>query len=762
MSHSETRVALSGTLAELQLAGRRPAEVLEIVAREAQRLLGARSAVVVPVDRSVDVITSAAREVAAGLDDDEIMALVSAARRQGADEDAPDGRVRVDVVEDGSGDVVSVALVAGGATQAVMLLGFAGNGGAAKDAIASFARQASAVVANALTVGLLERRQDRLTALYETARELSQQLDLETLLASIVERARPLLGAPISYIMLVDEAAAEIYTRVAVGTSSRSFSQIRLPIGMGLGGSVADRRQHQESSDYLNDPGFIHHGPVDEAVREEGVRSVLGVPLVTSDTLVGVLYVADRAVRSFEEGDIALLMSLADHAAVALANASLYEQTSAALAEVERANEVISAQFRLLQRAQALNGELSAALLAGQSLQQVVELMSAFIGERVMVVDDAERVVASAGEPADRFGQQMRDRGVTTAVAGLREATSTRTAMARSETAVIPADGKTRLRARLVVPIVSRSTVMGSLWVEVAPAALDEQRLLVEQGARVVALDRLMERALSETERRLGSEFLSELLSSRLSPGEVLARRAAELGIDLAQPHQLLVIRKELTGRGPQGAAGSVREELVTRLARKQWCLLADEWSGRVIAVVEPLGEATRTALSELVADAQRTGLSVRVAVSRVCHAPADYRREFSACDRVLRVLGDEWGASIVDLDEAHVLGLLFGQGGDDDVLSEFVRLRLGALIEADKEQGGELVRTLEVYLNADGSPSQTAATLHVHVNTVYYRLNKIRQLLGEHMFAPTRSLDLRVALLARRLGDASAPAPDG
>ncbi|MGH7717819.1 MAG: PucR family transcriptional regulator, partial [Gemmatimonadaceae bacterium] len=69
-----------------------------------------------------------------------------------------------------------------------------------------------------------------------------------------------------------------------------------------------------------------------------------------------------------------------------------------------------------------------------------------------------------------------------------------------------------------------------------------------------------------------------------------------------------------------------------------------------------------------------------------------------------------------------------------------------------DEASGTQLTETLDAYYQAGCSPSRTAATLHVHVNTVYYRLERIRELLGVDYAAPRRALDLQVALLARRL----------
>lgn len=617
----------------------------------------------------------------------------------------------------------------------------------------AFARQASAVLGNWRSLLAAERSEARLAALYETAGELSSRLDLETVLTAIVTRARALTRTPVSYIMLVDDAAESIYMRVTSGTTGDLFPRLRLGVGQGLGGWVAAEMHPLESDDYLNDPRFTHHGHVDQAVRAEGIRSILGVPLRGSGVFVGVLYVADRCVRTFSAPEEAALTSLADHAAVAIGNAALYERTMNALAEVEQANELTRAQNRRLERAERLNGELSQALLAGRGLTQVVELMSRFMDERVFVVDRHLRVLAAAGEPADPFGEQMAARGVAATLHRYRMGVGpSLDAQERSEPVVVAPRAPDRTRARLVVPIVSRLEVLGSLWVEVRPDELDEQRLLIAQGARVVALDLLMERAVAESERRVGSEFLSELFAAKASVPGGLQRRALELGIDLDHAHRVVVLgaTPARSTRGEQ-VATRTRADLLKRLRAEPWCPFVSEWNNLIVALVRAEGDQLRPSVERLVAETESRDVTVHAVLSSTCDNATQYRREFVACDRVMRVVADQPGAGVVDLHESRVLGLLFRQGGEE--VRAFVDAVLGPLA-GHEARNRELIRTLEAYLAAAGSPGQTAAALHVHVNTVYYRLGRIRDALGLGLDDPRSALDLRVALLARRLVD--------
>ena len=76
----------------------------------------------------------------------------------------------------------------------------------------------------------------------------------------------------------------------------------------------------------------------------------------------------------------------------------------------------------------------------------------------------------------------------------------------------------------------------------------------------------------------------------------------------------------------------------------------------------------------------------------------------------------------------------------------------LGPLLDYDTRRGSELVKTLQAYFDAGGSPRHAATDLHVHVNTVSQRLERISALLGPHWQRPDDALELQLALRLMRL----------
>jgi PucR family transcriptional regulator, purine catabolism regulatory protein len=98
--------------------------------------------------------------------------------------------------------------------------------------------------------------------------------------------------------------------------------------------------------------------------------------------------------------------------------------------------------------------------------------------------------------------------------------------------------------------------------------------------------------------------------------------------------------------------------------------------------------------------------------------------------------------------DELGVFQLLFNMK-DQHVLLSFVHNYLGPLIEHDRSKGSELLHTLKVYLDHDGSKQIAAQHLFIVRQSLYYRLDKISELLGEDFMAAENRIALQVALRA-------------
>lgn len=244
------------------------------------------------------------------------------------------------------------------------------------------------------------RREAQLVALFDTASELAGLSEPDTVLRSIVRRARALLGVDVSYLSLNNEAEGKTYIRVSDGSVSAEFQQIVLGMGEGLGGLVAQTARPYSTADYFTDERFRHTRHIDSGVKDEGLTAILGVPLAIGSKVLGVLFASDRSAREFSADEVALLSSLADHAAIALDSANLLDQTRRAVAELNEANATIRAHNEAMERAEDAHDRLTDLVLRGGDLPDVAAAVAGVLRGALTVFDTEGAVLAHSADPA--------------------------------------------------------------------------------------------------------------------------------------------------------------------------------------------------------------------------------------------------------------------------------------------------------------------------------------------------------------------------
>ncbi len=145
-------------------------------------------------------------------------------------------------------------------------------------------------------------------------------LSLEELLSELLERIREGLGADTAAILLLDPDRGVLLARAARGIEEEVRQGVRVPLGRGFAGRIAAERRPIAIED------LDHADVVNPLLRERGIRSLLGVPLLVEGRAIGVMHVGTLHLRRFGPTDVRLLSLAAERAAAAIGNAELTEQ----------------------------------------------------------------------------------------------------------------------------------------------------------------------------------------------------------------------------------------------------------------------------------------------------------------------------------------------------------------------------------------------------------------------------------------------------
>jgi GAF domain-containing protein len=176
-------------------------------------------------------------------------------------------------------------------------------------------------VENSRLFGRAQRKAEELALLNEVGQAISSTLDLEQALTLVMERVNSMLRVEAGSLMLVDEEAGELVFQIALGQKSDQIKPLRLKIGKGIAGRVAESGQAALILDARRDTG---QGTAIDISTDFLARSILCVPMKARGVTIGVIEVINKVDGVFTEDDRNVLSSIANYAAVAIDNARLF------------------------------------------------------------------------------------------------------------------------------------------------------------------------------------------------------------------------------------------------------------------------------------------------------------------------------------------------------------------------------------------------------------------------------------------------------
>ena len=555
----------------------------------------------------------------------------------------------------------------------------------------------------------MERQRSReaeLSALYETARDLTAIRDLDEILAAIVRRARQLLHADMTYLSLNDEAEGASYMQVTDGALTPEFRRLRLPLGTGLLGLVAQSGAPYFTEDYQADERFVHRDYIDTAVEGEQIRAILGVPLTVEGTVIGALLAVHRTVRPFPASEVALLTSFAAHAAVALENARLFEQVGAAVAAATRPTPSCARGPRRPSgpRTPTTCSPTCCSTAAGWSRSPTCWPTCSAAGSRCTTT----RAACSRAED-----QPAPDRGASSGPGPRGAASQTDDGLGRR-------GGRRRGAPRH--PGAAHRRAAG-------PARATHPRARRAGHGAGAAV-----RAHRGRGREPGARRAARRPGQRPRPRRDPAARAG--------PPAGCRPRRRAGGRGgrptrprPSRPAARVAAAPRPRAARSR---RRPRGPGR--ACSRPgtrSGSASRCATR---LDGATVGVARHWRCRRRSRTPGARRGRPSR-----RCCGSAATGEVSDPAGLGLARLLLGGNGPGE-LDEFIRRTLGPVLDYDAERDTQLAETLEAWFDSGGALRETAERLHIHPNTVTQRLDRVGQLLGGTGATRRRELDVQLA----------------
>jgi DNA-binding PucR family transcriptional regulator len=584
-----------------------------------------------------------------------------------------------------------------------------------------------------------QRRERGLLVVLETAHDLTAIRDVELVLQAIVQRARQIFASDIGYLTNYDRVRNDFYIRATDGVISERFKNVRVPLGHGICGHVFRNKMPYHSTSYLLDQGFAHDDQIDLAIKDEGVKSLLGAPLMVGNQCIGVLCICDRQVRAYAPWEVSMLATLAAQASVAIENARLFQEAQVALQQASEANDQLHRQAQEIEAAANAHEQMTKLVARGCSVTDILAMVARLLGGHVALLDEAERLMH-----------------LVTPDAGATEASPLQALLVETkvEDEVHRALSQSRISGRSqrawhddrgciwVAALMGADRLIGAMAIHRPDDMSDTQLRTFERGALVSGVVLLSQERTELASSTEAAATIRALVSWQQEGASALQARLEPHGINWQAPLRMLALAVE-----------ERHIEYALRRLRSQGLpsgVLMEECDGLIVAIA---GDERWAAVSQVVRSAVLTDPKLQAigVESSVQQRLDEWPRAFAALKRgigILRILGRR--GEIVAESSLALYGLLFEQRQAGDVAG-FVENTAGALLAHDAKRRSELSDTLLTYLENGYNAKLTSDMLCIHINTLRQRLESIDALLGDWR-SGGRALELHMALRLQKL----------
>lgn len=406
------------------------------------------------------------------------------------------------------------------------------------------------------------------------------------------------------------------------------------------------------------------------------------------------------------------------------------------IAVTEKAfTRLVNEQYEVLQRGIAVQRRLERLVLEERGLEEIIATISSAVGGTVAILNSRGERLAGRG-----FRRELS----AEAVAAIRDEALAHTADGRPFAPTHPSI----LGRALAHPVISPGGGPPQAWIVMvrdSGVLGDFERLILQQAVAIVALELMRRRVARETERRLAGDVLAGVLGGLLDPSE-LRRRLEPFGI--GEEAAVLVFDLD----DPAAA-----EPVLERALAADACpaVVAPHASGGrelLCAVVDAVDRDPVDLASEARRALVKERGVVRAAASRPA-PPEALRHSFHEARCALEATSFANGnepevASWRDLGAFTLLLSI----QDDEALKLYCDSVLGPIESGDEEYGGELLRSLEAFIEENGQWERAARRVYCHRHTLRYRMRKVEELTGRDLSHAHDRIEFWLALRAREL----------
>ncbi|ARK20508.1 helix-turn-helix domain-containing protein [Sporosarcina ureae] len=464
--------------------------------------------------------------------------------------------------------------------------------------------------------------------------------------------------------------------------------------------------------------------------------SIISSPILLKGTCIGVITLDsfDKSLN-FKKEDMQLLEAIAQQAAIALEKSNIYYEEKKTVQQLSRSIET--------QR------NIANLVVNGEGIQSIIDYIYETIGEHIFLFDEIGELTASAcrtpvteemKSEAQRFAKQNEQSpGSPYSVSEI--------TLGRENYQFIALSLQSKMKTLGTLIIVSKD-----------PIGQAEINAL-EHICTVIMLELVKVQTVSETQQRLQSEFMIKILSGQ-AMDETLRKQAKNLQFDLNRNYIAVSVNVENKDKLQHGA---ISENVINNLLQmtnkyflgknsQDAALIDHNKLGALFSypaklqATNQVGDIKRLAL-HLQQEIEKTysELDITIGIGRMKSNLAAAHESFNEAEKCITFMKsyhfEERALSYTDLGiQRFIL-----QNSEEELL-DFVHEVIGSLIQYEQTRKGDLLQTLLTYFRQNQNIKRTAVALHVHTNTLNYRLKRIEEILSADLTDGQQLFNIQLA----------------
>ncbi len=435
-------------------------------------------------------------------------------------------------------------------------------------------------------------------------------------------------------------------------------------------------------------------------------------------------------------------------------------------------SQILDKQVRALEYAHEVHSMMTDIVLKGKGLKELLATLTVLIEKPVLMADNEQLLIDAASPPGSSetppILKQWQKSGKHFPLADFYPGGLLNDLVYKKKPVYYQHGSAEADYIDFFFPVVAGEDFYGTLIVPDLSEELEKAKTVaMEAGAMAIALDILKKKAIKEAERKNELDFYNELLLGNIKNRETIISQARQFGFDPSSSYFVVLVElskesiyyNNLAAKNP----GMNREKLEKRLFRLLHYALEKE--GEEGVVVEALGSMVIIVHSSIkveekdasdhvkklvqnvrqTVEARMENIPLYIAAGEYCDSidriNAGYLEAWETLDVGKKLFHPGFSLTYSEMAPYHMVKRFITSAETPGLYNKIYE----PLLQYDREKGGELVCTLETYIECNFSRTKTADKMHLHRNSLNYRLQKISELLDRDL----ETLDTFPLLLA-------------